>query len=64
MPTNMNISTNYLMIINFTRSMTNRTYVKFIADDQVYTSIVGVAGWAYNDTTQQMYSNTDLMFTL
>lgn len=63
-PASMNISTNYLLLLNFTRPMLNRTYIKLIADDRVYSNIVGVAGWVYNDTTQRLDPNTDLAFAL
>lgn len=63
-PISMNISSNYLLQVNFTRPIVNKTFVNINVDDRLFSTVVAVGGYAFNDSTQRTDAITDLAFTV
>jgi len=53
MPSIMNISTNYTMLVNFTSGMLNKKYLRVISDAKLYSTILSCTGYYYDPTTKK-----------
>lgn len=47
-PTSMNISSNYMLLINYSRPIVNKKFIRVYTDTKLYTSIGYVVGYYHN----------------
>lgn len=59
----MNISTSYSLLVNYTRAITNKKFVKVYTDDKLIGSVLAVTGYFYNDSSQKIEKVVDLTYT-